>query len=113
MLLEFGAVAESSDLVKSFERLRSRVANIVDVELTVEERDVLDGLGEKVRNTVSRIHMEILTILPTVRVPVLSVQKTDMQPSVSTVARFFTRTLCLDMRFAMMVSDKATQTGRP
>lgn len=36
-----------------------------------------------------------------------------MQPSVSIVARFLTRTLRLAMRLAIMVNDKATQTGRP
>jgi hypothetical protein len=54
-----------------------------------------------------------LTILPTVRVPVLSEHKTDIQPKVSIVARFFTRMLCFAMRFAMMVRDKATQMGKP
>jgi hypothetical protein len=48
-----------------------------------------------------------------VRVPVLSEHKTDMQPKVSMVARFFTKTLCFAMRLAMMVRDKATQMGNP
>lgn len=48
-----------------------------------------------------------------VRVPVLSEHNTDMQPSVSIVARFFTRTLRLAIRLATMVSDSATQTGKP
>jgi hypothetical protein len=54
-----------------------------------------------------------LTILPIVNVPVLSEHKMDMQPKVSIVARFLTRMLRFAMRLAMMVSDKATQTGRP
>ena len=54
-----------------------------------------------------------LAIFPTVRVPVLSEHNTDIQPKVSIVAKFFTRTLCLAMRFAIMVSDKATQMGNP
>lgn len=29
------------------------------------------------------------------------------------VAKFFTKTLCFAMRFAMIVRDKATQTGKP
>jgi hypothetical protein len=32
---------------------------------------------------------------------------------VSIVARFFTKMLCFAMRFAMIVRDKATQTGKP
>ena len=56
---------------------------------------------------------ELVTILPTVSVPVLSEHKTDIQPRVSIVARFFTKTLCFAMRFAMIVRDKATQTGNP
>lgn len=55
----------------------------------------------------------MFTIFPRVRVPVLSEHKTDMQPKVSMVARFFTKTLCFAMRFAMIVRDKATQTGKP
>ena len=47
------------------------------------------------------------------RVPVLSEHKTDIQPKVSIVARFFTKVLCFAMRFAMIVRDKATQTGKP
>lgn len=53
------------------------------------------------------------TILPAVRVPVLSEHKTDMHPSVSIVARFLTRTCRFDMRRAMIVNERATQTGRP
>lgn len=48
-----------------------------------------------------------------VRVPVLSEHNTDMQPSVSIVARFFTRTLRLAIRLATMVRESATQTGKP
>jgi len=36
-----------------------------------------------------------------------------MQPSVSMVGEILTRTLRFAMRLAMIVSDKATQTGRP
>jgi len=39
--------------------------------------------------------------------------QTDIQPMVSIVARFFTKMLCFAMRFAMIVRDKATQTGKP
>jgi hypothetical protein len=54
-----------------------------------------------------------LTIFPTVRVPVLSEHNTDIHPRVSMVARFLTRTLYFAMRFAMIVRDRATQTGNP
>ena len=56
---------------------------------------------------------KLLTIFPTVSVPVLSEHKTDMQPRVSIVARFFTKMLCFAMRFAMIVRDNATQMGKP
>ena len=51
--------------------------------------------------------------MPIVSVPVLSEQRTDMQPRVSMVARFLTRTLRRAMRLAMMVRERATQSGRP
>ena len=53
------------------------------------------------------------TIFPTVKVPVLSEQSTDMQPKVSMVARFLTRTCRFAMRLATMVKESATQTGNP
>lgn len=56
---------------------------------------------------------ERLTIFPTVSVPVLSEQSTDMQPSVSTVARFFTSTCRFAIFFATIVRDSATHTGSP
>jgi hypothetical protein len=52
-------------------------------------------------------------MMPVVKVPVLSEHKTDMQPSVSMVAKFFTKTLRFAMRLAMIVSERATQMGRP
>ena len=57
--------------------------------------------------------MYVRTILPTVSVPVLSEQRTDMHPRVSMVARFFTSTLRLAIRLATIVSESATQTGKP
>lgn len=54
-----------------------------------------------------------LTILPAVKVPVLSEHKTDMHPRVSIVARFLTRTCRFDMRRAMMVKESAKQRGSP
>jgi len=56
--------------------------------------------------------MEV-TIFPSVMVPVLSEHNTDMHPRVSIVARFLTRTCCFAIRLALIVSDKATQIGRP
>jgi hypothetical protein len=50
---------------------------------------------------------------PVVKVPVLSEHRTDMQPRVSMVAKFFTKTLRFAIRLAMIVSDRATQRGRP
>ena len=53
------------------------------------------------------------TILPTVKVPVLSEQSTDMQPKVSIVARFLTSTFRFAIRLATMVKESATHTGNP
>ena len=67
-------------------------------------------------NTSRGLSMRIsgrLTIFPIVSVPVLSEHSTDMQPRVSTVARFFTSTCLLAIFFATMVRESATHTGRP
>ena len=71
-----------------------------------------DLKGSQFKNRLQRFLM-LLTINPIVSVPVLSEHKTDIQPKVSIVARFLTRTLRFAIRFAMIVSDNATQTGRP
>ena len=85
---------------------------VVDPVISIDKCDVLYGLYAE-SASVSLAKSNRLTIFPTVRVPVLSEQSTDMQPSVSTVAKFFTSTCRFAIFFATMVRDNATLTGRP
>ena len=79
----------------------------------VEEGDILDSLRKAAVSKSGMMRTRKRTILPRVSVPVLSEQSTDMQPRVSIVARFLTRTLRFAILRATMVKDSATQTGRP
>lgn len=80
--------------------------------MMVQKGDVLDGLHIMGQRTY-RTQKGYGTIFPAVSVPVLSEHKTDMHPSVSTVAKFFTNTCRLAIRRAITVRERATQMGRP
>jgi len=69
--------------------------DFVDGELLVNERDALDG---------HLSHGQSTSFIGT---------QTDIQPKVSMVARFLTRAWCFAIRLVMVVSERATQTGRP
>ena len=119
--VELGAVAEAADHVQRAKGSggvgiagSGQSVDLVRGVFSVEESDVLDSLGFQVSGGEADACAWVeLTILPRVSVPVLSEQRTDMQPRVSIVARFLTRTLRFAMRLATMVKESATQTGRP
>mmetsp|Transcript_74366 Transcript_74366/g.221872 ORF Transcript_74366/g.221872 Transcript_74366/m.221872 type:complete len:316 (-) Transcript_74366:360-1307(-) len=58
-------------------------------------------------------HMCTMVILPSVRVPVLSLQMTEAEPSVSTAASFRTSTFCFTMEELPMDSEIVTHRGMP
>lgn len=64
----------------------------------------------RVNDSYSRLRAKALTL---VKVPVLSEQITETDPSVSTVARDLQRILFFLMIFAPIVRLRATATGRP
>jgi hypothetical protein len=115
--IELGTIAQASDNLHFTEAVRCSDALFVgvttDADMSVSESNILHHLHFSQAQLRCFNDEAKPTILPSVKVPVLSEQRIDMQPSVSIVARFFTRTCRFAMRFAIMARDSATQIGRP
>mmetsp|Transcript_5562 Transcript_5562/g.15792 ORF Transcript_5562/g.15792 Transcript_5562/m.15792 type:complete len:243 (-) Transcript_5562:1174-1902(-) len=110
----FSFVLEHISAAKSVEMTPSSLLASAPVSFLVN----LPMLGSKplpaTLYSVPADHIFTIVILPSVSVPVLSLQITDAEPSVSTAAIFFTRTFSLlAICWQPRVREMVTQSGMP